>query len=182
MSVFTPVDLKVVSATQPYFVYNRLPLLAQPRVYQLYTVPAGFNFLVRQIITQWDSRVVGGGGIGTDPALSCEIYNNSASRARQTSPIPFHLFSSPGCGDCIAVPFALPPLGFSFTVVQRRSARIMNLAFPYGDTVRIEITGQSANIAIVPPYNFLDIVLEGYLVAETALAMWGNTEVNSGDN
>lgn len=171
MSAFDPVDLRVVQATQPYFVYHRYALTT-PRVYSLFDVPYGFNYLVRSVVTRWDMW----GAVSTsDPPLSAEVFNAAASRARQTVPVPFSLFSTPG-GETFTAVEAGAPFGISFASNPLTSARIVNLAFPYGDTLRVEITGQ------IPGYTFLDIVLRGYLIPESVLAIWGNRPISRSRN
>lgn len=175
MTAFNPVDLRVVQATQPYLVYHRYALNT-PRVYSMYEVPYGYNYLVREVFCRWD----GAGTLTTDPALSTEVFNASSARARQTGPVPIMLYSSPG-GENAVVPAAggVPPFGVQFFAVPLTSYRLVNIAFPYGDTVRLEITGQ------IPGYSFVDIVLHGYLIAESAISLWGNERrrgVKRGDN
>jgi len=165
MSVFDPVDLRVVQATQPYFVWGRLALNV-PRVYAMYQVPYGYNYLIRQVISRWDMVGFGGGPTVTDPPLAAEVFNAASSRARQVGPVPFSLFSSPG-GENTAVPLGGAPLGVSFFATSRTSARLVNIAFPFGDTIRVEVTGQ------IPGYTVLDIMLQGYLIAQGNLALWG---------
>lgn len=167
MSAFSTIDLRMVAAMQPYFVYHRY-LLNTPRVYSLYSVPYGFNYLLRSVFARWD----GLGTVTTDPPLRAEIFNSASSRARQNTPVSLALVSSPGGETTTAVePGA--PFNISFTALGRTSSRLVNLAFPYGDTIRMEITGQ------IPGYTAVDIVLQGYLIAETALSMWGGDRADN---
>lgn len=165
--VFEPVDVSIAQQSQPMWVYGRIALTA-PRSYALYTVPYGFNLLVRRIVSRWAE--IGAGAM--NPPQAGEIFNGASARARQTDPVPFGLISSP-CGDNVQL-FAEPlnPSGVSMTAVSRRSTRIVNLAFPYNDTVRLEITG---SVAGAP--SWIDLILEGYLVPESLLAMWRNRPV-----
>lgn len=172
MSVFSPFDLRVVQATQPFFIWARYQLNL-PRVYSLYQVPYGYNYLIRQVFARWDMVGFGGGPTVTDPPLAVEIFNASSGRARQTRPVPFVLFSSPG-GENTAVPLGGAPFGISFFADPRLSSRIVNLAFPFGDTIRAEITGQ------IPGYTHLDLLVQGYLIAEGDLSLWGDS--SGGEN
>jgi len=170
---FEPVDLKVAAATQPYFVFSRLSLAA-PRVYDLYTVPFGFNYLLRRVISRWDGIVVGSLESYTLPV---EIFNAAQQRARQNAPVPLPLVSTPGGDTTVAVePSA--PLGVSFVVLPRHSAKIINIGFPYGDTVKLEVSTPFP----APVPTAIDIVLEGYLVPEQALGMWGKEKRKGGGN
>ena len=74
---FDPVDLSVAAATQPYFVYNRLALAAA-RVYDLFSIPYGFDFLLRRVVTRWDGQVPGAVNAYTLPV---ELYNEASARA-----------------------------------------------------------------------------------------------------
>lgn len=167
---FEPVDLRVAAAVQPYFVFNRLALTT-PRVYDLFAVPYGFNYLLRRVISRWDGQVVGG---ANDYTLPVELYNAAYSRARQNAPIPLPLVSSPG-GDTVAAAEPSAPLGISFLVLPRVSARIVNIGFPYGDTIKLDILSDFP--AAGPGY--IDLVFEGYLIPEQALSLWGK---NAGGN
>ena len=171
---FDPVDLSVAATTQPYFVYNRLALAAA-RVYDLFSIPYGFDFLLRRVVTRWDGQVPGAVNAYTLPV---ELYNEASARARQNVAVPLPLLSTPG-GDTVAGALAGAPLGISFVVLPRHSAKIVNLAFPFGDTLKlITVTDFPAAAP-----GFIDIVLEGYLIPEQVIALWGKKSGGShGDN
>lgn len=161
MTSFDRVSLDVAGQVQPYFVYSRVSL-AVPRAYVLFSVPYGFNYLLRRVVSRWPER----GAATIDPSLSVELFNGASSRPRQVAPVPFGLFSSPA-GDDVATVASPAPGGVSMTAAPLQSLRIVNIAFPYGDTVRLEVTGQ---VAGAPAW--LDLVLMGYLIPESALALW----------
>lgn len=164
---FRKIDLRQAAASQPYFVYARVSL-AQPRVYTVYEVPYGFNYLLRRVVSRWDGAAV---GINNGLSIPAELFNSAQSRPRQNEPIPVHLFSSPaGDNQAVAVPGA--PLGIQFFATPRTSARIVNIAFPYGDAVRVVVSNPDIPGAAV---QFFDIVLEGYLIPENSLGMWGGS-------
>jgi hypothetical protein len=170
MTVFKPVDVRTAAQSQPMFVYNRIALTV-PRVFVLYVVPYGFNYLLRRIVSRWNER----GAATIDPSLNLEMFNAASSRPRQEDPIPFGMLSSPCGGDVQAIAEPLNPSGVTMTVSPRQSLRILNIAYPYGDSIRLEVTGQ---VAGAPAW--VDVMLEGYLLPESLLAMWGGKGRNHG--
>lgn len=163
MTPLSTINRLIAAGSQPLFVFNRLALNG-PRVFVLFTVPYGFNYLLRRIVSRWPSR----GAAAIDPDLNVEAFSVGSGVARQNVPIPFGLFSSPAGDDAVSVVEPGAPLGVSGTAAERMSTKIINLAFCYGDTIRLEITGQTGLGA--PPW--VDVVMEGYLASERALAMW----------
>lgn len=159
-----PINLDIATQVQPYFVYNRVALGA-PRAYVLYTIPHGFNFLLRRVVTQWPEAFA---ATAADVIPHIEFFCTSDSRPRQVAPVRLPLISSPGGGRNATMVASGAPLGFSLSASSRRSVRIVNQAYVYNDTIRCEITGQ--NPAVDPV--LIDVVLEGVLIPERALAIW----------
>lgn len=165
MSAFSVIDLQQTTAIQPYYVFQRIAFVSAVE-YVLYTVPTGYNYLLRRFCARWDARVAGAVGAYM---LSAEIFSTSRCLSRQREPVPIAALAGPG-GECVSVLQPGAPLGISFDVQARKISKIVNIPFPYGDTLRLRIT---TGLPAVSP-GFFDLLLEGYLVPESGeTAGWG---------
>jgi len=175
MRALSAVESLVARESQPYFVFGRYALTV-PRVYVMYSVPWGFNYLLRRLVVRWPGRNALA-GVTRDPVF-LEIVNTAQAIRRQTLPVLSELVSSP-CGDdswSAVEPSA--PLGLSATCASLQSTKILNIAVPYGDTIRLEVTAQSPGTTRCP--EFVDLVMLGYLLPECAVAMWQGKRKGAG--
>lgn len=190
---YTKPDLDIVGQIQPLWLYKRLACttglgFAPPNLpqYSLYTVPYGFNYLARRILTQWDDVNDGGGVI--NPEARVEVYNRAYSRARQSgkamvagwpqlyAEIPLNTISSPGGANTrwnvAPAPVDTTAFGVNMTATPVKSAKFVNLTFPYADTIEVRIVDSLVGPAWGWFPNYVDILIQGYLIPEQALAMW----------
>lgn len=189
-------DLDIVGQIQPYWLYKRIHPTAgigfAPPVlpaFVLFTVPYGFNYLARRVSVQWDD--VNDGGNIINPEARVEVYNRAQSRARQSgawtnaasgyrenyAQVPLDTVSSPAGRNTrwnvAPAPVDQTAFGINFTATPRKSSKIVNLIFPYNDTIEVRIVGTIWTLPAADIFpNYVDVLVEGYMIPEAALAMW----------
>lgn len=139
----------------PYWYYANVPLNA-PRAFFLNSVPAGTGFLLRRITCKYPD--VDSGVTQFNPDLLIEFFDTSSFKARQDTAIPLNVISTYNNNvrrNSSPVAPAVYPAGCI------KSSVPLNFYYPYGDTINIQITGQSGG----NPAS-IDIVLHGYFIQE----------------
>lgn len=157
-----------LDSSQPYFVYERLALAA--RVYTVYQVPYGYNYCLRRIVARWPLRNVLAGVIRD--ALLVEVVHTAANLRRQNDALPLTLITSPAGESEYPATEPSAPLGLSASAASLQSTKFLNYVAVFGDAIRLEIVPEAGTGAKCP--EFVDVVLMGYLLPESSLAMWGS--------
>jgi len=157
---FDAIDIDQQVQIQPFLYYKEI-VVSNYRQFITFNQPYGYGFLLRYVTMNYNTISKTGLNFNNNPVLNVEFFDNVGSIARQISPVPFNMLSTP-CGNVDTVlntPISVPvPLkGF------RLLHSLLNYYWPFGDAVQMQITG--AGLTDLNQIA-LQIILEGYYVPE----------------
>jgi hypothetical protein len=145
-----------------YWHYSRL-LLTHFLDLTVYTVPLGYHYLIRTMVTNWVK--VRPAGTFNGQSLEFQLYRSSrGSWGIHSNPIPGDLFSSPSGRLDVTRDGATQ----STTCATIGSLKRLNWILQSKESLQIHVTGQNTTN---PPW--CDTIIQGYLIPNEKLGMWG---------
>jgi hypothetical protein len=178
------INLDIARDVFPLVIYKRLQV-GHYREYFTHQIDYGFGYLLRYVRIKYPAYapvkpdLVTALPVGRfdSEKIVLEFFDAASFKARQPAPFTAELISSPGADGCYAMtaPAAVDQYGFgvNFSATPTPlSTSYLNFLYKNGDTIRIDITGQSYNGSIFAP-GFIDIALFGYYIPERSIEMNG---------
>jgi hypothetical protein len=168
------ISLDVVKNSSPFFIFWERDLTHGVEDFS-YTLPYGFGYYLRRIVTRYDGVNTATGTLA--PPLFIEFIDNWNNRMRQAQPIDLSLLSTPNNGGNMEheIQSATP---HTFTVkVGKSSEKMLNYYHPFNDVIRFKISGGGVALATYPLviYPSIQIMLDGnFFPEEKYSAVFGN--------
>lgn len=176
-------NIDVIRQQIPAFYYRRFRLLTGTPIIQkqIFSIPLdyGFGYLLRNISSRWSAFDHGGALFSN--GLDIELVHWTRGRRLQNFPYPLRLISTPGETEPIppavtgyvASPLPVDTTGFSinFFASPVRNRIVINEYYFYRETLYLELQFRS-RAALSTDTNYIDVMLDGYLIPERSLDMW----------
>jgi hypothetical protein len=156
------IDIDDYTGYFPFFYYGQLSLNT-PRAFFLNTVPSGYGYLLRRVVCKWPD--VNTTVTQYNKSLFVEFFDQTAFCARQFAPIPLQLIST-YCNNQIRN--GAPTNPAVYPAGQPLSTAMLNFFYPYGETINVQITGQTGSNP-----EAIDIILQGYYIPEGTAKIHG---------
>jgi hypothetical protein len=182
------INIKELTGIFPHYFYQRIQVDGK-EVFFAEKIPMSYGYIIRRLWIKYPSVSYPLEGyedvaISIAPALKLEFLEIGSGKARQPSPLPVELISSPvnnGFSYQAVCPFPVDDKGFNLNNSAAGSVRyspILNYLLMYGDQVWIKFSGQEYRTAAggmdVPAFwspGFIDLVVEGYMVPDNKFAV-----------
>lgn len=156
--------------SMPYFYYTRLAVTA-PVIYAAFDIPLGFTYLLKRIVSTWDTTDAGGTFLSPQPLV--EVIHDAKARLLQSDPYPLALETSPaGAGvvwqNVAASAVDASAFARSLTAKPRKYQRTRNYLFEFRSALRVRLTGFTVVGAVADNNHpsYIDLVTEGRLNAD----------------
>jgi hypothetical protein len=157
---------------QPYFIYFER-VLTRPVELFTFLISYGYGYLLRRFVCRYDGVDTVTGKLA--PPLFVEFFDNYNCRARQVTPSPLPLMSTPNHGGNIEYEIQTTTPHLMTVKTGKSSEKILNFNYPYMDVLRFQISGGGSAMHTTyegPVYPSIQIMLDGYYVPEQSLEMW----------
>lgn len=156
------IDVEKISGTYPLFIYRRLALPTD-RVPFFFPIDPGFWYWLRFIRAKWPE--IDAAGATFAPELTIEIVESAVHRVHQNATFNLRLITSPASNGVQI------NAGGQMTATGPRSQKMLNEIRPQRDNITFYISGQNAT----PFPAFIDLVVFGYMIPDSALMQWKGT-------
>ncbi len=162
--MFGKMNVRELRQVQPYFIYQRVSLAGAKGVF-LFPIDYGFWFWLRSITTKHPE--IDAAAANFAPELAIEIRESGSQHNPQdiNFPPPPRLFTTPGSNGV-----QINAVG-RMTATAPKNVKSINSVHIHRDNIEMYITGQNA----IPFPTVIDVLLQGYLIPFTDLAMWKGT-------
>lgn len=159
----------------PYWIYRRI-FLTHYREYFTFKIDYGFGYWLRAVRYKYPDNMSG----ATAPRLNLEFFDNANFKARQPLPFCPEMISTPGINATALQTNPQPVDSTGTYTMDAKPAPFnttpLNWLYKYGDTIRIDITGQNISTPGSESPMFIDLLLQGYYVPQEAFELYGGKE------
>ena len=156
----------------PAFYYKRFRILTGTafKFYFLIPLDFGYGYLLRRISSKW-ANFTG----EVQPPLDYELIHTTRGRKLNNIPAPLRLISTPGTDGVTVVnaPSPVDNAGFNVCMSDEplKNRVVINEYYFYRETLYLNLYFRA--VAGVEIDRYIDIMLDGYLIPEKDLEMWG---------
>lgn len=168
--------LNVDAARQitPLWLYRRVQV-AGPVENISFPVSYGYHYNLNRVFSKWPDRNATPVTIAY-PQVQWELTDQTRSIPHQNVAYPLRLISTPAEPGVVVAPAPAPVDATAFnvnmTATGPRVTPYLGILFPYRGVIQIRLTGFQFLVAAWRP-EFVDILLDGDLVPNEELDLWG---------
>ncbi len=163
----------------PYFYYKRFEIdfnsanLGRSNIWS-FALDYGYAYLLRRLSSQWPIK----DDIATPQTeLDISFFNMIRGSKYQDKPYPLRQVTTPGNPDinfsAAPAPVDQDGFGINFDAAGVKNRLVYNLFYQFRDAIHIEVNFRVQVPPVAAGKTYVDLMLDGYLIPEKNLAMWG---------
>lgn len=174
-----PLNYDLLRSQVPAFYYKRFKV-DDIRIKFYFSIPLdyGFGYLLRRISSKWSEEVIPNGN-AYHKDVKYTLIHTTRGRRLNDLPAPLRLVSTPAETNVFLAAAPAPVdndgYGVCFAATPVKNRLVFNEYYFYRETLFIEFIF-NLNMNTTPAElitAYLDVMLDGYLIPEKSLEMWG---------